>query len=192
MDTRLQNFWKESINIDNRVDDPSLRMAGQIRYNKERSKAEAQAKPKATSTANTALHNSITSKIKRLEMSTERMREENSDGQKVPEKWQNAAHNCLANSNDVLQSTSDMRPATSFTRSLLYNGLSVHGEGRYAYLKRRKTVVPDQKYLYPVLSSTEYGWKILEHAKLDRSPHGHATMSVIRDSFYRNSGIIFE
>ena len=186
MDTRLQNFWKESIHKD-----MTLRFAWQARYaNKERSKAEAQAKPKAPSTANTALHNSITSKIKRLEMSTERMHEENSDGQKVPEKWQNAAHNCLANSNDVLQSTSDMRPATSFTRSLLYNGLSVHGEGRYAYLKRRKTVVPDQKYLYPVLSSTEYGWKILEHAKLDRSPHGHA--SVIRDSFYRNSGIIFE
>ena len=127
MDTRLQNFWKESINKE-----MTLRFAWQARYaNKERSKAEAlQDKPKATSTANTALHNSITSKIKRLEMSTERMRAENSDGQKVP---QNAAHSCLTSSNDVLKSTSNMRPATSFTRSLLYNGLSVHGEGRYAY-----------------------------------------------------------
>ena len=185
MDTRLQNFWKESINKE-----MTLRFAWQARYaNKERSnKKSSGVKPTVASTANMAAHNSIAGKIKRLEVETERIRAENSDG--------NVSQNVNTRSAQAQTAAavgapaSDMRPASTLTRSLLYKGLSVHGEGRYAYLKRRNMIVPDQKFLYPVLSSSEYGWKILDHAKLERSPHGHA--SVIKASFYRNSGIIFQ
>lgn len=183
MDTRLQNFWKESINKE-----MTLRFAWQARYaNKDRSnKKTAGVKPTIAPTANMAAHNSIAGKIKRLEVE---IRAENSDGN-----VSQSMNICSAQARTAADAggapASDMRPASALTRSLLYKGLSVHGEGRYAYLKRRKMIVPDQKYLYPVLSSSDYGWKILDHAKLERSPHGHA--SVIKASFYRNSGIIFQ
>lgn len=181
MDTRLQNFWKESINKE-----MTLRFAWQARYaNNDRSKRAVGFSTKPVHNS-TAIHNSIAGKIRRLEAERDSMRTENL---KVPLKA-TMETKTLANAAKTVGPSSDMRPASSFTRSLLYKGLSVHGEGRYAYLKRRNTIVPDQKYLYPVLSSNEYGWKILDHTKLERSPHGHA--SVIRDSFYRNSGVIFQ
>ena len=81
-----------------------------------------------------------------------------------------------------------MRPPTTRTKALLYTGLSAHGEGRKAYLTRRKELGPDQKFEYPVMTSANYGWKILDYTDLKKS--SYARTRIIQDSFYRSSGIL--
>ena len=83
----------------------------------------------------------------------------------------------------------DMRPSSPSTRALLYNGISAHGEGRFAYLKKRALLAPEEKYEFPLLSSCEYGWKILQLSKNLR-PSEYGRTCIVRDTFYRNSGII--
>lgn len=84
---------------------------------------------------------------------------------------------------------SDMRPPTAGTRALLYTGISAHGKGRKAYLARRKDLGPDEKYEFPVMTSADYGWKILDYVDLKKS--SYARTKIIQDSFYRPSGIVF-
>uniref|UniRef100_A0A8C0GD22 Sperm microtubule inner protein 1 C-terminal domain-containing protein n=1 Tax=Chelonoidis abingdonii TaxID=106734 RepID=A0A8C0GD22_CHEAB len=54
----------------------------------------------------------------------------------------------------------EMRPATSKTKHLLYQGISREGQGRHLYLQERKLKNPEDKFHYPVLSSWEYGWRL--------------------------------
>ena len=81
-----------------------------------------------------------------------------------------------------------MRPPSPSAQSVLYNGISAHGEGRYAYLKKRKTLTPVQKYEFPLLSSYQYGWKIMEYANPKPSPHARVYIDSL---FYRKRGITF-
>ena len=82
----------------------------------------------------------------------------------------------------------DMRPPSEKTRVQLYSGISHHGEGRYAYLKKRYQKSPEEKFVFPLLSSNVYGWKIHDFGIPKCSPH--ARTRIVRDTFYRPSGII--
>ena len=82
-----------------------------------------------------------------------------------------------------------MRPPTVGTRALLYEGISAQGQGRKAYLAKRKALGPDQKYEVPLMTSAEYGWKVMEYTDLKKSTF--ACKNTIENSFYRTSGIIF-
>ena len=172
MDTQLQNFWVENINKE-----ASLRFAWHLRYSKEFAKNAIKAKPGKTK--KTGIQSSVSERIKRIE--SEKGRSLTADGS-VREKDPR-----LTKSDGAL-SMRDMRPPSKNTRGLLYNGISAHGEGRYAYLKKRRTLIPEEKYEFPILSSCQYGWKIMECSNPKSSQH--ARTCVIKDTFYRNSGII--
>ena len=179
MDTQQQNFWVESIQKE-----AALRFAWQLRYSKKfakenSSKREPQKKD-SPAVAGKSFKQNITDQINQIESSmTGRT---------------NRVIGPPVGSRPRTSTTSrkgpirDMRPATVNTKSLLYSGISAHGEGRYAYLKKRKLLTPEEKFEFPVLSSCQYGWKILEYVK---NPKGSkfARTCVIKDTFYRNSGI---
>ena len=178
MDTQLQNFWKESINKE-----AALRFSWQLRYSKGFSKEAFQTASKGVNSkrpaaGRVASGSTVAERIRRLE--SERQ-------QKKPAKGESTTDDRLTKSDGAL-SLRDMRPPSQATRQLLYNGISAHGDGRYAYLKKRKTKTPEEKYDFPILSSCQYGWKIRQFGNPKPSPHARAC--VIKDSFYRNSGII--
>ena len=173
MNTQLQNFWVESINKE-----ASLRFAWHLRYSKQFSKSGWKPKPQKSESH---FRSSVSERIKKMEserrprsslLATGTQREEDAR---------------LTKSDGAL-SMRDMRPPSAYTRSLLFNGISAHGEGRYAYLKKRRSLTPEKKYEFPILSSCQYGWKIGE-CKNPKSS-AHARTCVIKDTFYRNSGII--
>ena len=194
MDTQLQNFWKESINKE-----AALRFSWHLRYSRQFSKETRAAATKSASDNKTsdgkkkaaARHssvpngNTVAERIRRLESSKQRRDAKKTRGKKVGNVVQSDPR--LAQSDGAL-SLRDMRPPSAGTRQLLYNGISAHGDGRYAYLKKRKTLTPEEKYDFPMLSSCQYGWKIRDFEQAKSSPH--ARVCVIKDSFYRNSGII--
>ena len=179
MDTQLQNFWKESINKE-----AALRFSWHLRFSKQFSKEFAKSastkKPKAARHSSVPNGNTVAERIRHLEKE-KRLR----DGKKGDD---TVIENPRLTQSDGALSLRDMRPPTAFTRQLLYNGISAHGEGRYAYLRKRKTLTPEEKYDFPILSSCQYGWKIRDFGQTKSSPH--ARVCVIKDSFYRNSGII--
>lgn len=178
MDTQLQNFWKESINKE-----AALRFSWHLRFSKQFSKEFAKSagakKPRAARHSSVPNGNTVAERIRRLEHE-KRLRS--------AKKGEDVVADPRLTQSDGALSLRDMRPPTAGTRQLLYNGISAHGEGRYAYLKKRKTLTPEQKYDFPVLSSCQYGWKIRDFSRTKSSPH--ARVCVIKDSFYRNSGII--
>lgn len=52
----------------------------------------------------------------------------------------------------------EMRQVPASTLRLLFQGISHDGQGRASYLRERHRQKPEEKFLYPVLSSWEYGW----------------------------------
>lgn len=180
MDTQLQNFWKESINKE-----AALRFSWHLRFSKQFSKEFAKSasakKPRASRHGSVPNGNTVAERIRRLEHEKRLRNAKKGEEDAVGE-------NPRLTQSDGALSLRDMRPPTAGTRQLLYNGISAHGEGRYAYLKKRKTLTPEQKYDFPILSSCQYGWKIRDFSRAKSSPH--ARVCVIKDSFYRNSGII--
>ena len=174
MDTQLQNFCTESINKE-----AFIRFAWHSRYSKQFCKRPFNPKPKKTGlNLNTTF---VSEKIKQME--TERK-----PPRSAPAKRGSTRQDTRLNKSDGALAMRDMRPPSSSTRSLLYSGISAHGEGRYAYLKKRKALTPAEKYEFPLMSSCQYGWKIMEYVNLKTSPH--ARTCIVKDSFYRNSGII--
>ena len=171
MDTQLQNFWIESIDKE-----ASLRFAWHLKYSKQFAKKVVQQGQQGKKTG-LVLSNAVSDRIKKME----------ADSRPV----QSKAHPSRSQSakSDGVVIMRDMRPPSQSTRSMLYSGISAHGEGRYAYLKKRKLMIPEQKYKFPILSSCQYGWKITELT--NPKPSRYARTCVIKDSFYRNSGIMF-
>lgn len=51
-----------------------------------------------------------------------------------------------------------MRQVPPSTLQLLFQGISHDGQGRASYLRERHRQKPEEKFLYPILSSWEYGW----------------------------------
>lgn len=188
MDTQLQNFWKENINKE-----AALRFSWHLRYSRQFSKelrnkaaksagAEKPDAKKAARQSSVPNGNTVADRIRRLE--SEKQRRDAKTGDKGRDTVNEDPR--LTQSDGAL-SLRDMRPPTASTRQLLYNGISAHGDGRYAYLRKRKTLTPEEKYDFPILSSCQYGWKIRDFTQPKSSPH--ARVCVIKDSFYRNSGI---
>ena len=183
MDTQLQNFWKESINKEG-----ALRFSWHLRYSKQFSKKAYTTASKSADSKLNVRHgsvpngNTVAERIRRLESEKQRR------GKTETKESASAEGDPRLNQSDGVLSLKDMRPPTANTRQLLYNGISAHGDGRYAYLKKRKTLTPEEKYDFPILSSCQYGWKIRDFRQSKSSPHARAC--VIKDSFYRNSGII--
>lgn len=177
MDTQLQNFWVENINKE-----ASLRFAWHLRYSKQFAKNsfQGQGKPKRSKLN---LDSTVSERIKRIESEKQQRNPLLSSGG-----GKKKAEDSRLSKSDGALSMRDMRPPSVQTRSLLYSGISAHGEGRYAYLKKRKALTPEQKYEFPILSSCQYGWKIMDFTNPKPSPYARAC--VIKDSFYRNSGII--
>lgn len=172
MDTQLQNFWIESIDKE-----AALRFAWQLKYSKQFAKKVVQQGQKGKKTG-LVLSNAVSDRIKRMEAELKA----SSSDTKLPSRSRSAKSERVA----VMR---DMRPPSQGTRAVLYSGISAHGEGRYAYLKMRKQMIPEQKYEFPILSSCQYGWKITELT--NPKPSQYARTCVIKDSFYRNSGIMF-
>lgn len=177
MDTQLQNFWIESIDKE-----ASLRFAWQLKYSKQFAKKVVQQKQPNKKTG-LVLSNAVSERIKKIEEESKPVRSApgGAKGSK-PSRSQSAK-------SDRVTVLRDMRPPSQSTRSVLYGGISAHGEGRYAYLKKRKQLIPEEKYEFPILSSCQYGWKITELT--NPKPSKFARTCVIKDSFYRNSGIMF-
>ena len=192
MDTQQQNFWVENIQKE-----AALRFAWQLRYSKKFAKDAAREKPpQRKQPVGLHLQSNISERIKHIEdeMAPKGSAARGADktasqaGSRGSRTSQRASRSSAKSSEGV--SIRNMRPPSVATRSLLYGGISAHGEGRYAYLKKRKSLTPEQKYEFPVLSSCQYGWKIMDFMDPNSKPSRFARTCVIRDSFYRNSGII--
>ncbi|XP_002740141.1 protein SPMIP1-like [Saccoglossus kowalevskii] len=84
--------------------------------------------------------------------------------------------------------TTEMRPVSMKTKSLLYQGFSKIGEGRQSYLHARKQKKPYDRYEFPVTNSWEYGWKIDDYMKY-YTPSKHGVSHVVQDTFYRPNGV---
>ena len=167
-DTNMQNFWTEAINKE-----ANVRFEWQLRYSKEFSKNAFKSPPKKKPTLQ--MNDDVTNRIKELEnsISPSPTVEGAGDKAETPRK-----------SSPLV----DMNPATKDVLGLLYDGLSHHGEGRYCYLKRRLEISPDKKYSFPILSSMNYGWKILDFVTLKPSCYG--CTAIVKNTFYRSSGVI--
>ncbi|XP_043943247.1 protein ATP6V1FNB [Protopterus annectens] len=64
------------------------------------------------------------------------------------------------NTIQVDQETNQMRPVSVKTKNLLYQGVSREDNGRKHYLKTRKLKKPEDRYLFPLTTSWEYGWQL--------------------------------
>lgn len=180
MDTQQQNFWVESIQKE-----AALRFAWQLRYSKKFAKDSAAQKQQAQPRKQPAglhLQSNISDRIKRIEEDvTTKRGDVEAAKSRTPSRGSGRSQRGAT--------LRDMRPPSVATRTILYNGISAHGEGRYAYLKKRKLLTPEQKFEFPILSSCQYGWKIMDFMNPNSKPSPFARTCVIRDSFYRNSGI---
>ncbi|OCT56899.1 protein ATP6V1FNB [Xenopus laevis] len=83
----------------------------------------------------------------------------------------------------------EMRVASPHTSSLLYDGFSKEGKGRSLYLRKRKEIIPEEKYPHPVLSSWEYGWRLDDMVKEAKAPI-HGRCKIVRDTFYSRNGVV--
>lgn len=168
-DTNMQNFWTEAINKE-----ANVRFEWQLRYSKEFSKTAFKPQPPKRKTLQ--LNEDLTQRIKELESSV---------SNNVPTSLEGSG-----DKTESLQSSPlvDMNPASKDVLGLLYDGLSHHGEGRYSYLRKRVELSPDKKYSFPLVSSMNYGWKILDFVSLKPSCYGRT--AIVKNTFYRSSGII--
>uniref|UniRef100_A0AC11EBY1 Uncharacterized protein n=1 Tax=Ovis aries TaxID=9940 RepID=A0AC11EBY1_SHEEP len=71
---------------------------------------------------------------------------------------------------------------------LLFQGISHDGQGRASYLRERYRQKPEEKFLYPIVSSWEYGWHMGEAMK-DARPPTYARFQPITKKFYIKSNI---
>jgi hypothetical protein len=182
MDTQMQKFWTEAINKE-----AALRFGWQLKYSKtfakqvaEKNKQLEQHVPPPKNVTNPI--ENITRRIKKMERE---LRGEDPD--KDSDDASEETRKSRAREEENLLNFRDMRSPSPKTRLQLYEGISHHQEGRYAYLKARKKKSPEEKYVFPILSSTQYGWKIHDHM-MPKSEY--ARNRIIRDTFYRHSGII--
>ncbi|XP_015203403.1 protein SPMIP1 [Lepisosteus oculatus] len=81
-----------------------------------------------------------------------------------------------------------MRSVTPQTRGVLYQGFSKEGKGRSLYLRNRTMKSPEKKFEHPIISSWEYGWRLGDYAKEDKSPI-KGRSRIVKDTFYARNGI---
>lgn len=84
----------------------------------------------------------------------------------------------------------EMRPVTPGVKGKLYDGFTKEGKGRYQYLTSRNEKQPEDKFVYPLLSSWEYGWKlgdVIRKEDIKKPKHGRTR--IVADTFYTRTGI---
>jgi hypothetical protein len=85
----------------------------------------------------------------------------------------------------------EMRAASPETKNMIYTGLSSEGNGRVAYLVKRKNIAPEDKFEYPLTSSLEVGWNIKKIAETSEIKEVHYGKSrIVRDTFFAESGVM--
>jgi len=85
----------------------------------------------------------------------------------------------------------EMRSASPETKNMIYTGLSSEGNGRVAYLVKRKNKAPEEKFEYPLTSALEVGWNIKEISKTAEIKEVHYGKSrIVRDTFFAESGVM--
>jgi len=176
MDTQRQNFWKESIDKEAYV-----RLAWHTKYSKEFARDAAVASMGSQSRKQEGLKINALNAFKQEMEEKEKEETEKTSQKKLEEKAKTDPDALLV----------EMRPVSSGTRKLLYDGFSALGGGRYAYLQQRKLKAPEVKYEFPITSSWEIGWRLQDCVKQQRSPSFGRTR-VIRDTFYRPNGILYK
>lgn len=183
MDTQMQGFWIEAIKKE-----ASLRYGWHLKYSKAFAKQAALRNKQNEVSA--GQKKAISDPLENISRHISRMEKELSkddvDPSKDPELAAKRAEE-LKKEEEALLNFREMRSPSPKTKMQLYDGISHHQEGRYAYLKARNKKSPEDKYIFPVVSSTVYGWKIRDHG-MPKSDY--ARTRVIRDTFYRHSGII--
>ncbi|CAL1544913.1 unnamed protein product [Lymnaea stagnalis] len=82
-----------------------------------------------------------------------------------------------------------MRPVLPLVKDTLYEGYSKLGRGRKLYLRMRNDKKPEDKFIYPLCSSWEYGWRLRDALGQDglQRPK-YASYAIIEDTFYSNQG----
>ncbi len=171
MDNRRQMFLVEAYDKEE-----SVRYAWHLKYSKAFAKQAVAKKKQKCDSSKMKVKSTISKRIQNLK---NEMKQSSPEPQFIEESTDEASQPVLPQ---------DMRPVTPGTRSLLYNGISAHEEGRYAYLNKRNTKSPEEKYVFPMTSSSLYGWKIMDFSATRSSEY--ARTCVVRDTFYRPSGII--
>lgn len=172
MDTQRQNFWKESIRKEAMV-----RLAWQTQYSKEFARTGVFGKNKAKK-----VNINVTPVMKNLQ---EKLDIKMSEIHSADPEFQDEIAKPSSQPKMYLK---EMRPASKQTVKLLYEGFSADGGGRYAYLEKRKTLIPERKYEFPITSSFEYGWKNKD-AMRGMKPAQFSRSSTIKEEFYRPNGI---
>ncbi|XP_073498851.1 protein SPMIP1 [Phyllobates terribilis] len=89
---------------------------------------------------------------------------------------------------DILN-LAEMRPVTPHSSHVLYDGFSKEGKGRSLYLQMRKRLGPEEKYLHPLLSSWDYGWRLGDVVNEFQTPI-HGRSRIVKDTFYSRNGIL--
>jgi hypothetical protein len=69
-------------------------------------------------------------------------------------------------------------------------GISSNGEGRELYLKKRNTLMPNQKYRINPTSNTEYGWDTEKLKTMTEIPT-HGRKQSLKFSTYSKHGFNF-
>lgn len=172
MDTQRQNFWKESIRKEAMV-----RLAWQTQYSKEFARIGGFGKGRAKKVS-IDVEPVMKNLEEKLQMKLRELPAADDATEATNEKPSNQAKIYV----------SEMRPASKRTAKLLYEGFSADGGGRYAYLEKRKTIIPEYKYEFPITSSFEYGWKNKDAMK-GMKPAQFSRSSTIKEEFYRPNGI---
>ena len=172
MDTQRQNFWKESIRKEAMV-----RLAWQTQYSKEFARTGGFGKSRAKK-ASIDVEPVMQNLQEKLEMKLNELPD--AETQRRPATTKPASQPKIY--------LKEMRPASKRTVGLLYEGFSADGGGRYAYLEKRKTVIPENKYAFPITSSFEYGWKNKDAMK-GMKPAQFSRSCTIKEEFYRPNGI---
>lgn len=169
MDTQRQNFWKESIHKEAHV-----RLGWHIRYSREFAGDNLLPQRK-----NKSLVPKRTINIDSLNKTAPVAELKNKKKQRP------------ATTKDITTNLVEMRPVSAKTKDLLYKGFSALGEGRHAYLTKRKEKRPELKYEFPITSTWEYGWKITDAMRNSSlKPATHGRTRIVHDTFYTRNGVL--
>ncbi|XP_044727265.1 protein ATP6V1FNB-like [Chrysoperla carnea] len=79
-----------------------------------------------------------------------------------------------------------MKPVDPELQDIFYEA---NAQNRKLYLKLRSHIMPEDRYYFRETTGFHYGWKMRHHAKESLSSKKFGKIQIIRQSFYRRSGI---
>ncbi|KAH9490639.1 Protein atp6v1fnb [Bulinus truncatus] len=83
-----------------------------------------------------------------------------------------------------------MRPVSPLVKATLYDGYSRLGQGRKNYLKERHSKNPEDKFIFPITTSWDYGWRlgdVINTQEIKRPKF--AQCEIMKKTFYRRNGL---